>query len=130
MSPSTAGMLRMKAAIVGAAETDIVGAIPDESAIQLHAEAAFNALADAGLTKDDVDGVLCAGQSPVQVAAVAASAEETPKLLPAVDGRVRSAAAARTGLIEIDLGNRRCIRVDAHVDPEALARVLDVLGRR
>ncbi|SPP98180.1 IS66-like element accessory protein TnpA [Bradyrhizobium sp. ORS 3257] len=68
--------------------------------------------------------------TPVQIAAVAASAEETPKLLPTVDGRVRSVAAARTGLIEIDLGNRRCIRVDAHVDPEALARVLDVLGRR
>lgn len=67
--------------------------------------------------------------TPVQIAAVAASAEETPKLLPTVDGRVRS-VAARTGLIEIDLGNRRCIRVDAHVDPEALARVLDVLGRR
>lgn len=60
--------LRMSAAIVGAAETDVVGIQPDKSAIQLHAEAAFNALADAGLTKDDVDGVLCAGQSPVQVA--------------------------------------------------------------
>jgi acetyl-CoA acetyltransferase len=58
----------MKAAIVGAAETDVLGVIPDKSAIQLHAEAAFNALADASLTKDDVDGVLCAGQSPVQVA--------------------------------------------------------------
>jgi transposase len=68
--------------------------------------------------------------TPVQIAAVAASPEETPKLLPTVDGRVRSVAAERTGLIEIDLGNRRCIRVDAHVDPEALARVLDVLGRR
>ena len=67
--------------------------------------------------------------TPVRIAAVAASAEETPKLLPTVDGRVRS-VAARTGLIEIDLGNRRCIRVDAHVDPEALALVLDVLGRR
>ena len=67
--------------------------------------------------------------TPVQIAAVAAPAEETPKLLPTVDGRVRS-VAARTGLIEIDLGNRRCIRVDAQVDPEALARVLDVLGRR
>lgn len=63
--------------------------------------------------------------TPVQIAAVAASAEETPKLLPTVDGRVRS-VAARTGLIE----DRRCIRVDAHVDREALARVLDVLGRR
>jgi acetyl-CoA acetyltransferase len=60
--------LRMSAAIVGAAETEVVGVIPDKSAIQLHAEAAFNALADAGLAKDDVDGVLCAGQSPVQVA--------------------------------------------------------------
>ena len=57
--------LRMSAAIVGAAETDVVGVQPDKSAIQLHAEAAFNALADAGLTKDDIDGVLCAGQSPV-----------------------------------------------------------------
>jgi transposase len=69
--------------------------------------------------------------TPVQIGAVAAPpAEATAKLLPAVDGRVRSVAAARTGLIEIDLGNRRCIRVDAHVDPDALARVLDVLGRR
>jgi acetyl-CoA acetyltransferase len=59
--------LRMSAAIVGAAETDIVGIQPEKSAIQLHAEAAFNALADAGLTKDDVDGVLCAGLSPVQI---------------------------------------------------------------
>jgi len=58
----------MSAAIVGAAETDIVGVQPEKSAIQLHAEAALNALADAGLTKDDIDGVLCAGQSPVAVA--------------------------------------------------------------
>lgn len=58
----------MATAIVGAAETDIVGVQPEKSAIQLHAEAALNALADAGLTKDDVDGVSCAGQSPVAVA--------------------------------------------------------------
>jgi len=55
-------------AIVGAAETDIVGTIPDKSALQLHAEAARNALADAGIKKDEVDGILCAGQSPVAVA--------------------------------------------------------------
>jgi len=60
--------LRMKTAIVGAAETDEIGILPEKSAIQLHAEAAQNALADAGLTKDDVDAVLCAGQSPVAVA--------------------------------------------------------------
>lgn len=66
--------------------------------------------------------------APVQIAAT--EAEETPRLLPAGDGRGRSVAAARIGLIEIDLGNRRRIRVDAHVDPEALARVLEVLERR
>ncbi len=60
--------LRMSAAIVGAAETDSVAVQPDKSAIQLHAEAAFNALADAGITKDQIDGMLCAGQSPVAVA--------------------------------------------------------------
>ena len=67
--------------------------------------------------------------APVQIAAEEAI-EETSKLLPADDIRVRSVAAARIGLIEIDLGNRRRIRVDAHVDPEALARVLEVLERR
>jgi transposase len=67
--------------------------------------------------------------APVQIAA-AEAIEETSKLLPADDSRVRSVAAARIGLIEIDLGNRRRIRVDAHVDPEALARVLEVLERR
>jgi transposase len=67
--------------------------------------------------------------APVQIAAAEAT-EGTSKLLPADDGRLRSVAAARNGLIEIDLGNRRRIRVDAHVDPEALARVVEVLERR
>ncbi|MGY4366681.1 transposase [Bradyrhizobium sp. LB1.3] len=66
--------------------------------------------------------------APVHIAAT--EAEETSKLLPAGDSRRRSVVAARIGLIEIDLGNRRRIRVDAHVDREALARVLDVLERR
>jgi transposase len=43
---------------------------------------------------------------------------------------VRPVPVVRNGLIEIELGNRRCVRVDAQVDPEALARVLDVLERR
>jgi transposase len=67
--------------------------------------------------------------APVQIAA-AEAIEKTSKLLPADDSQVRSVAAARIGLIEIDLGNRRRIRVDAHVDPEALARVVEVLERR
>jgi transposase len=36
----------------------------------------------------------------------------------------------RSGLIEISLGGGRRVRVDANVDAEALARVLDVLERR
>lgn len=60
--------IRGKIAIIGAAETDTVGVIPDKSAIQLHAEAALNAIADAGITKDQIDGIACAGQSPVAVA--------------------------------------------------------------
>ncbi|MFI5327236.1 MAG: thiolase domain-containing protein, partial [Candidatus Rokuibacteriota bacterium] len=34
------------------------------SLAQLHAEVAHGALADAGLTKDDVDGYFCAGDAP------------------------------------------------------------------
>ena len=66
--------------------------------------------------------------APVQIAAAEAVEEN---LKPASDDRrIRQVPAARNGLIEIDLGNRRRIRVDAQVDPEALARVLDVLERR
>ena len=66
--------------------------------------------------------------APVQIAAAEAVEEN---LKPASDDRrIRQVPAARNGLIEIDLGNRRRIRVDAQFDPEALARVLDVLERR
>lgn len=37
---------------------------PDKSVAQLHAECALGALADAGLTLDDVDGYFCAGDVP------------------------------------------------------------------
>jgi acetyl-CoA C-acetyltransferase len=37
---------------------------PDKSAPQLHAECAQGALADAGLSKDEVDGYFCAGDAP------------------------------------------------------------------
>ena len=67
--------------------------------------------------------------APVQIAA-AETGEENSKLPSEDDRRMRQLPAARNGLIEIDLGNRRRIRVDAQVDPEALARVLDVLERR
>ncbi|GII78563.1 thiolase [Sphaerisporangium rufum] len=55
-------------AIVGAAETERIGRVPDMSAMQLHAAAGLAALRDAGLTTADIDGVACAGESPVDVA--------------------------------------------------------------
>ena len=48
------------AAIGGVAESDL-GIVPDKSALQLQAEAAREALADAGLALTDVDAVLTAG---------------------------------------------------------------------
>jgi transposase len=67
--------------------------------------------------------------APVQIAA-AEAVEEDLKPPSEDDRRIRQVPAARNGLIEIDLGNRRRIRVDAQFDREALARVLDVLERR
>jgi len=49
--------LRGKVAIVGAADTD-VGIVPDLSATQLCIDAARRALADAGIGKDQVDGLV------------------------------------------------------------------------
>ena len=57
------GALSRKVAIVGVAESDEIGYIPHKSATQHHAEAAFNALEDAGLSKSDVDGLFTAGPS-------------------------------------------------------------------
>ena len=54
-------------AIVGAAETTELGRIPDTSQLQLHADAALNACADAGLTPKDIDGVATAGSTPVEL---------------------------------------------------------------
>jgi len=36
----------------------------------------------------------------------------------------------KAGMIEIDLGGSKRVRVDANVDADALGRVLDVLGRK
>ncbi len=55
-------------AIVGAAETTRLGVIPDMSQIQLHADAALNAMADAGLKPKDIDGIATAGETPVTIA--------------------------------------------------------------
>jgi len=48
-------------AIVGADECDEIGIVPHKSVLQLHAEAARNALEDAGIDKSEVDGVFTTG---------------------------------------------------------------------
>ncbi|MBV8889505.1 MAG: thiolase [Alphaproteobacteria bacterium] len=55
-------------AIVGAAETTELGRIPELSQIGLHADAALNAMQDAGLKPADIDGIATAGETPTTVA--------------------------------------------------------------
>ena len=55
--------IKGKAYVVGAYEHPTRHA-PDKSIAQLHAEVAIGALADAGLTRDDVDGYFCAADAP------------------------------------------------------------------
>ncbi len=55
--------------IAGAAETDEIGRLPGHSTLQLHIEAALNAVADAGLRLADIDGIATVSSpGPVQVA--------------------------------------------------------------
>jgi acetyl-CoA acetyltransferase len=87
------------AVIIGAAETDRVGKLAGHSTLMLHLEAAHNALADAGLSIHDIDGV--AGVSAPGPLAVAHALGITPRWLDttSVGGtsflfHVRHAAAA------------------------------------
>ena len=61
-------MKQKSVAVVGAAETTEMGRIPNTSVIELHADAALNALADCGLKPSDIDGVATAGLSPTELA--------------------------------------------------------------
>jgi acetyl-CoA acetyltransferase len=55
--------------IAGAAETNEIGRLPNQSTLGLHIEAAQNAVADAGLTMKDIDGIATvSAPGPVQVA--------------------------------------------------------------
>jgi acetyl-CoA acetyltransferase len=53
--------LKNRVAIVGADETDQIGIVPDITPIMMHAQAARNALRDAGIDKSDVDAVFTCG---------------------------------------------------------------------
>ena len=55
---------------------------------------------------------------------------ESPEASVVTKPRRKRGPAKERGLIEIDLGGGRRVRVDAGVDAKALARVLDVLSSR
>lgn len=61
-------MHRGDVAIVGAAETDRIGKLPDVSMIHLHTNAARRAIADAGIDIADIDGVATAGPNVIELA--------------------------------------------------------------
>ena len=55
--------MRGTVAIAGVAESDELGRLPHKSSLHLHMEATYNALADAGLKKSDVDAVFTSGRN-------------------------------------------------------------------
>ena len=67
-------------AIVGVAESDQMGTVHNKSSLQHHAEAAYNALEDAGLSKNDVNGLFTAGFSTLATAEYLEVWPETPIL--------------------------------------------------
>ncbi|WP_134321673.1 thiolase C-terminal domain-containing protein [Cumulibacter soli] len=61
-------MVGAHAAIVGASETASLGALPQMSVLELHAEAARAAAADAGISMSEIDGIATARPLPLDVA--------------------------------------------------------------
>ena len=71
--------------------------------------------------------IAAAPESPPAVPALAAPARPTSDNTASPSRRARR---RRTGVIEIELGDGRRLRVDRDVDAEALRRVLDALAGR
>ena len=60
-------MLRKNVAIVGAAESDF-GTVPDKTVHELHAQAAVRAIEDAGIDRNEIDGLFsCGGTDQLHV---------------------------------------------------------------
>ena len=76
--------------------------------------------------KDLCDRVDAGSSQLVPVEIVPAAARPPAVEAPASLGRRRR----KSGIIEIELGGGRCVRVGRDVDIEALRRVLDALGSR
>jgi len=106
----TAGWLR-RVAIVGADESDEIGMVPHKGVLQHHSEAALNALADAGLSLSDVDGLFTSGAGFAASLQVAEYLGIHPKYTDStsVGGSSfvihveHAAAAIATGLIDVAL---------------------------
>jgi acetyl-CoA acetyltransferase len=68
-------------AIAGVAESDF-GTVPDRTVHELHAQAAALAVEDAGLTRDEIDGLFsCGGTDPLHVLQLAESLGLHPRVL-------------------------------------------------
>ncbi|MHA7985285.1 thiolase C-terminal domain-containing protein [Rathayibacter sp. CAU 1779] len=65
---TTTSMHQGNIAIVGAAETERIGVVPDVSMIHLHTNAARRAIADSGIDISEIDGVATAGPTAIEVA--------------------------------------------------------------
>ncbi|TQS45116.1 thiolase C-terminal domain-containing protein [Cryptosporangium phraense] len=61
-------MTRGPVAIVGAAESERIGIVPDMSALELNADASARAIKDAGLDRSDIDGVASTGPFATELA--------------------------------------------------------------
>jgi acetyl-CoA acetyltransferase len=61
-------MTKPKIAIVGAAESTDMGKLPNMGQLQIHADAALNAMADCGLTAKDIDGLATAAHDACEIA--------------------------------------------------------------
>ncbi|MGQ4615623.1 thiolase C-terminal domain-containing protein [Nocardia sp. R7R-8] len=55
-------------AVVGAAESERIGVVPDQSVLQLNLDASLRAITDAGLTVADIDGVASTGNFATEIA--------------------------------------------------------------
>ncbi len=63
-TPAVVRRTRPAAAIVGAAESEVLGNLPHLSRMGLHVDAALRAVADAGLKLSDVDGIFSTVANP------------------------------------------------------------------